>query len=84
MAAITVSRIRYAVGFVLWTILAGVCAFAFYDRYWLWRDCFNELGRCYDPARQQVLLANAGYIWGGLAVLCLVLALLNIWRARRR
>jgi hypothetical protein len=30
-------------------------AFAYYDRYWRWRDCFNELGRCYDPASQDVI-----------------------------
>jgi hypothetical protein len=27
-------------------------AAAFYDRYWRWRDCFNELGRCFDPCRK--------------------------------
>jgi len=33
---------------VLWSGLALLSAFAFYDRYWRWRGCFNELGRCYD------------------------------------
>jgi hypothetical protein len=25
---------------------------AFHDRYWRWRDCFNELGRCFDAVSQ--------------------------------
>lgn len=45
---------------------------AFYDRYWRWRDCFNELGRCYDPLSQDVYLEQAGIAWGGLATICLV------------
>jgi hypothetical protein len=49
-------------------------AYAWYDRYWLWRDCFNELGRCYDPESQQVYLEQAGLVWvmlTGISLLCL-------------
>jgi hypothetical protein len=35
--------IRLTVGHVF-AGLAGLFGFAFYDRYWRWRDCFNELG----------------------------------------
>lgn len=65
---------------------ATLFALAFYDRYWRWRDCFNELGRCYDPVSQDVYLEQAGMIWGGLAGICLVggLMLLARGRARRR
>ncbi len=51
--------------------LAALFAFAFWDRYWLWRDCFNELGRCYDSHSREVYLEQAGIAWGGLAALCL-------------
>ena len=58
--------------------------YAWYDRYWRWRDCFNELGRCYDPDGQQVFLEQAGLVWGTFAVACLVLAGVFVWRALRR
>lgn len=63
--------------------LAIVFAYAWYDRYWLWRDCFNELGRCYDPESQQVFLEQAGLVWGmftGVSLLCFAFF---IWRASR-
>lgn len=55
---------------ILGCLLTGMGAFfalAFYDRYWRWRDCFNELGCCFDPASQDVYLEQAGLVWGGLA-----------------
>jgi len=47
-------------------------ALAFEARYWRWRDCFNELGRCYDPVSQDVYLEQAGLVWGGLAAIALL------------
>ena len=47
-------------------------ALAFEARYWRWRDCFNELGRCYDPVSQDVYLEQAGMVWGGLAAIALL------------
>jgi hypothetical protein len=58
-------------------------ALVFYDRYWRWRDCFNELGRCFDPVTQDVYLAQSGGVYGGLAALFLILGLaLLTWRRR--
>jgi len=56
---------------------------AFYDRYWRWRDCFNELGRCYDPATQDVYLEQAGVAWGSLALVSLALATALLIRSHR-
>ena len=56
---------------------------AFHDRYWRWRDCFNELGRCYDSDSQQVFLEQAGLVWRTFAVACLVLCMLSVWRLKR-
>lgn len=36
--------------------LGVLFALAFDFRYWRWRDCFNELGRCYDPVSQDVYM----------------------------
>jgi hypothetical protein len=54
------------------TGFAALFAAAFYDRYWRWRDCFNDLGRCYDPVSQDVYLEQAGIVWGGLAAIFLL------------
>lgn len=65
---------------------AGAILFlvAWYDRYWRWRGCFNELGRCFDPASEQVFLEQAGLVWGSFAGLCVLLALFFAWRAQRK
>ncbi len=62
--------------------LAALAAYAFYDRYWLWRDCFNEEGRCWDSATEQVYLEQAGDVWGCLTVVSLLLALVLLWPRR--
>ncbi|MFO1172008.1 MAG: hypothetical protein U1E49_13710 [Hyphomicrobiaceae bacterium] len=72
-----------AVGIVC-LAFGALCAWAFYDRYWLWRDCFNELGRCYDSASQEVYLEQAGIVWGTLGALAFGLGLLLLWPRRRR
>lgn len=58
---------------------AALFGFAFHDRTWRWRDCFNELGRCWDSASEQVYLEQAGIVWGGLAGVCLAVALWMLW-----
>jgi hypothetical protein len=49
--------------------LALLFAAAFYCRYWRWRDCFSELGRCYDPVSLNAYLEQAAGVWGGLAAI---------------
>jgi len=65
-------------GWTLGGALTGIgllFAAAFHDRYWRWLDCFNELGRCYDPVSQNVYLEQAGAVWGGLAAIFLLLGI---------
>lgn len=56
---------------------AGALLFtlAWHDRYWLWRDCFNELGRCYNSESGEVFLEQAGLVWGMFAIGCLLACL---------
>jgi hypothetical protein len=61
---------------------AALFGWAFYERYWSRRDCFNELGRCYDPVGQTVM-TDAGFVWGLMAVVALALALV-LWMLGRR
>jgi hypothetical protein len=63
---------------------SALLALAFYDRYWRWRDCFNELGRCYDPTTQNVYLEQAGGIYGALAALFVILGLALLFKGTRR
>jgi len=67
MGAVMISNLIIAV----LTGLAVLFGFACYDRYFRWRDCFNELGRCYDPQTGMVYVAQAGLVWGALVLLCL-------------
>lgn len=50
-------------------IIAAFFAWVFHERYWRWRGCFNELGRCWDPVGEQVYVEGAGLVWGTLALL---------------
>jgi hypothetical protein len=61
---------------------AALFGWAFYEFYWRWRDCFNELGRCYDPVGQAVMTDSA-FVWGLMAVVALGLALV-LWMLGRR
>ncbi len=63
--------------------MATLFAFAFHLQYWRWRDCFNELGRCYDPVEGVVYLEQSGAIWGGLACISASVAL-ALWLTGRK
>jgi hypothetical protein len=62
-----------------WFGLTAACALFFYERYWRWRDCFNELGRCYDTYKG-VMTEAAGPIWGTLTLIFGLVALRSLWR----
>ncbi len=64
--------------------LATLLATAFYDRYWLHRDCFNDLGRCYESETGTVYVEQAGAVWGGATVLSLAAGLLLLGLGLRR
>ncbi len=71
---------------VLGIVLVGfgaLAALAFYDCYWRWRDCFNELGRCFDPVTQDVYLEQAGLVWGGLTTLFLSTGVILLFRRKQ-
>ena len=41
-----ISSLWYA-ALVFWGAGFLLCGFLFYELYWRWRGCFNELGRCF-------------------------------------
>jgi hypothetical protein len=85
MPASVLRRVRSIAAFVGSAVLLALgvfFAFNFYDRYWRWRDCFNELGRCFDPASQDVYLEQSGMEWGTLSAIALAAGLILL-RARK-
>jgi hypothetical protein len=75
--------VRRAIG-VLLLGMAVLFLLAFHDRYWRWRDCFNELGRCYDPVSQDVYLEQAGLVWGSLAAIAFLAGIILLLPRGRR
>ena len=50
-------------GIVAWAVGLGLAAHLYNEMYWRWRDCFNELGRCFDPEAGVVYHEQAGAFW---------------------
>lgn len=73
--------IRKAVS-LLFFACAAFFAFVYYDRYHRWRDCFNELGRCYDPETASVYVEQSGMVWGMMVALMLGPAMI-LWVSGR-
>ena len=68
------------IGFGLFFLgFGGLFAVIFHERYWRWRDCFNDLGRYFDPVSEQVYVEHAGLIWGSLMGVSLAAGLLLLW-----
>lgn len=67
----------------LWSLLTAAFAMTFYERYWRWADCFNELGRCYDTDAG-VMVEQASFIWGVPTFVSALLLGLSLWQLLRR
>ncbi len=70
---------RY-MGIVAFTLLTTLSGWFWYTRYYIWKECFNEKGRCYDPDSRTVYLEQAGEIWGGATGLFLCVTLFLLYR----
>lgn len=47
----------------LWCTLSAWFFYVFYIRYFAWRNCFNELGRCYNPDGSEEVYTTSGFVW---------------------
>lgn len=63
--------------------LASAFGYLYYVEYFRWRDCFNELGRCFDDGAGVVYLEQSGAVWLLLALLALMAGLYSAWRPSR-
>jgi len=59
---------RWLTALIFFVLSCGSTVF-YFDRYWKWRDCFNELGRCYDAGTQMVYFEQAGLVWATFVIL---------------
>ena len=73
------ARPKHPVRIGIYGLLTAGFSWAFYERYWRHRDCFNELGRCYDPETQTVTTESAAF-WGVIAAVFAVMFLLQLVR----
>lgn len=64
--------------------LSAVFGFAYYVQYFKWRECFNDLGRCYDGESGVVYLEQSGIVWLSLAVLMAGFGFYQLWRLRAK
>jgi hypothetical protein len=72
--------IRKAISLIFF-LLAALCGLAYYHSYFKWRDCYNDLGRCYDSESGIVYLEQAGVVWTLFGILFLIPALV-LWFKR--
>jgi hypothetical protein len=49
-----------------WLCCALFFGWMFYERYWRLLDCFNELGRCFDPTSDTVA-TDSNFVYGLMA-----------------
>lgn len=62
--------------------LFAACGYVYYARYVARRQCFNELGRCFDAETGVVYHEQSGGVWLLLAVLAFGLAVFQLRRIR--
>ncbi|TMV92328.1 hypothetical protein FGG78_07990 [Thioclava sp. BHET1] len=63
--------------------LAVICGYLYYVEHYKWRNCFNELGRCFDKETGVVYSEQSGTVWLMLTVLALGGGLFNALRLRK-
>ena len=78
------SNLAFVLKVALWSALSALFFYLFYIRYYAWRDCFNEAGRCYDPDGSGEVYTTGGVFWFMPACVFMLLGILCIFRRFRR
>jgi hypothetical protein len=63
--------------------MAALFGFLYDAMYWRWRDCYNELGRCFNPDDSYAVYTTAGAIWSLPCIACAAAAFWFALRCRR-
>lgn len=64
--------------------MSAIFYLAYYNQYFRWRSCFNELGRCFDNDTDAVYLEQSGAVWLSMAALMSIFAVYQVWRLTTR
>ena len=70
------------IGGVVCLVFAAIFGFAYHEQYFKWRNCFNDLGRCYDSDTSTVYLEQSGIVWLSLTLISAAVGIYQIWRLK--
>ncbi len=64
-------------------LTGGLSSIAFHQFYFVWRSCFNALGRCFDPT-SGVVYHDSAFVYGLFGLMFLAAGLLvAFWPSRK-
>jgi hypothetical protein len=59
-------------------LLCLLFSYAWYTQYYQWIDCFNELGRCFNP-NDSVVYTDSSFVWVIPAAIFLGLSIITLF-----
>ena len=63
--------------------LSVVFGYLFFMLHYRWRDCFDEMGRCFDPQTGTIFHQQSGIFWGLLFLVTFIGSISLFWWSRR-
>lgn len=60
---ITWRSFRFGLATLIFAALSVFFFYVYYIRYYAWRNCFNELGRCFNPDESGQVYTTSGFVW---------------------
>ena len=75
--------IRHLISFLLLGV-SVLCGYLYFVQYYKWRDCFDEIGRCFDSQHGVVYLEQSGIAWIILALFAFGGFVFCMWLPRSR
>ncbi len=57
------NKLFYLLSLGLFSVISILFGYLYYSQYYKWIDCFNELGRCYNPDNTGIVYTRSGQIW---------------------
>jgi hypothetical protein len=67
---------------VYW-LLCLLFSYTWYTQYYQWIDCFNALGRCFNPD-EAVVYTDDGFVWAIPALLFLGLGIMTLFNLLKK
>ncbi len=77
------ARIGAGIAAAISLFFTALFTFAFHDRYWRHRNCFNDRGHCW-VSEDGINYTTSGIVWAPLATIFAVLSFVALVTALRR